>query len=131
MAPVKTRRINNYLCLLKHTSYIPKEKSPVQVAINLNIPESQATQFYREYWNLVGLDQLNSLYEKTNGKIWPLWELYYQLIEQRGMNMEQVANVVDTAIDRLPYMESLYEQAKDEVGKMQYKRRSRNTKEAY
>src|SRR5918992_4084704 len=55
-----------------------KGKSPVQVAINLNIPESQATQFYREYWKLMRLHQLNSLYEKTNGKIWPLWELYYQ-----------------------------------------------------
>ena len=39
------------------------------------------------------------------------------------MNIEQVGIVVDTAIDRLPYMESLYEQAKDEVGKMQYKRK--------
>jgi hypothetical protein len=99
-----------------------KGKSPVQVAIDLNISESQATQFYREYWNLLGLYWLKCLYEKTNGKIWPLWELYQELIEKRNMNMEQVGDVVDTAIDRLPYMETLYEQAKDEVGKMQDKR---------
>ena len=99
-----------------------KGKSPVQVAIDLNIPESQTTQFYREYWNLVRLHQLNYLYEKTNGKIWPLWELYQELMEKRNMNIEQVGVVVDTAINELPYIESLYEQAKDEVGKMQDKR---------
>jgi len=97
-------------------------KSPVQVAIALNMPELQAIQFYREYWNLVGLHHLNSIYEKTNGKIWSLWKLYQELIKKTGMDMEQVGKVVDTAIDRLPYMETLYEQAKDEVGKMQDKR---------
>jgi hypothetical protein len=38
-----------------------KGKSPAQVAINLNIPEAQATQFYREYWRLCGFYELNSL----------------------------------------------------------------------
>ena len=33
------------------------------------------------------------------------------------MSIEQVANVVEIAIDKLPYMESLYEQVKDQVEK--------------
>jgi hypothetical protein len=80
----------------------------VQVAINLNIPESQATQFYREYWKLTGLHQLNSLYEKTNGKMWPLWKLYQELIERRSMTIEQVVNAVDTAANKhvVQWMES-------------------------
>jgi hypothetical protein len=41
-----------------------KGKSPMQVAIELNISESQTTQFYQEYWKLRGLYQLNSIYEK-------------------------------------------------------------------
>ena len=35
------------------------------------------------------------------------------------MSIEQVANVVEIAIDKLPYMESLYEQVKDQVEKNQ------------
>ena len=35
------------------------------------------------------------------------------------MSIEKVANVVEIAIDKLPYMESLYDQVKDQVDKMQ------------
>ena len=35
------------------------------------------------------------------------------------MGIKQVINVVDIAIHKLPYMESLYEQVKDQVDKMQ------------
>ena len=36
------------------------------------------------------------------------------------MSIDKVANVVETAIDKLPYMENLYGQVKDEVNKLQY-----------
>ena len=36
------------------------------------------------------------------------------------MSIEQVVNVVDTDINKLPYMETLYRQIKDEVDKLQY-----------
>ena len=36
------------------------------------------------------------------------------------MSIEQVANVVEIAIHKLPYMESLYKQVNDEVDKLQY-----------
>jgi hypothetical protein len=35
------------------------------------------------------------------------------------MSIEQITNVVEIAIDKLPYMESLYEQVKEQVDKMQ------------
>jgi hypothetical protein len=40
------------------------------------------------------------------------------------MTIEQVVNAVDTAIYKLPYMENLYRQIKDEVDKIQYTRQS-------
>ena len=40
------------------------------------------------------------------------------------MNIEQVVNAVDVAIHKLPYMENLYKQVKDEVNKLQYARQS-------
>ena len=38
------------------------------------------------------------------------------------MSIAQVVNVVEIAIHKLPYMESLYKQLKDEVDKLQYLR---------
>jgi len=94
-------------------------KTPLQVAIALNIRQSEATKYYREYWKLRGLQMLDSLYIKTNGKLWSFWKLYKELIEKRRMSIQQVANAVDIAIHKLPYMEGLYKQLKDEVDKMQ------------
>ena len=38
------------------------------------------------------------------------------------MSIEQVANIIDIALNRLPYMERLYEIAKREADRMQEKR---------
>ena len=35
------------------------------------------------------------------------------------MSIEQAVNAADITVNRLPYMESLYEQVKDQVDKMQ------------
>ena len=65
---------------------------------------------------------LNCIFKEINGKLGPFLKLYNQLIKQRGMSIEQVVNVVDIAIHKLPYMESLYGQVKDEVDNMQQTR---------
>jgi DNA-binding protein YbaB len=46
-------------------------------------------------------------------------KLYKQLIKEKGMSIEQVVNIVDIAIHKLPYIDNLYGQAKDEAEKMQ------------
>jgi hypothetical protein len=94
-------------------------KTPVQVAIELNLPASKVIKLYIEYWKLRGLDKLNSIFKETNGKLWPFLKLYKELIKKRGMSIEQVVNVVEIAIHKLPYMENLYQQVKDEAEKMQ------------
>ena len=99
-------------------------KTRVQVAIILNLPASKVSKLYIEYLKLRGLDELYTVYKETNGKIWPLWKLYKELIKKKGMSIEQVVNVVEIAIHKLPHMESLYRQIKDEVNKLQYTRQS-------
>jgi hypothetical protein len=54
-------------------------KTPVQVAIALNIREPEATQFYREHWNLNQLYNLNQIYEETKDNFSFLIELYIQM----------------------------------------------------
>ena len=41
-------------------------------------------------------------------------------MKEKGMSIEQVVNAVEIAIHKLPYMESLYKQAKEQAEKMQY-----------
>src|SRR5215213_4953002 len=57
---------------------------------------------------------------EANGKLRPFLKLFRQLIKEKGMSVEQVVNFIDIASNRLPYMESLYEQAKEQVDKLQY-----------
>jgi hypothetical protein len=77
---------------------------------------------YRGYWKLRRLDKLIIIHKETNGKIWPVWKLCQRLVKKNGMNIAQVVNVVDIAIHKLPYMETLYRQIKDEVNKLHYTR---------
>jgi len=46
-------------------------KTPLQVAIALNLGESEATKFYKEYWKLNQLHNLNTVSEETKGDIEP------------------------------------------------------------
>src|SRR5829696_1155114 len=95
-----------------------KGNTPVEVAISLNLRQPEATKLYREYWRLKRLYILNSIYKETNGKLGPFLKLY-QLMKEKGMSIDQVVNAVEIAIHKLPHMDSLYEQVKDQVDKMQ------------
>jgi hypothetical protein len=74
-----------------------------------------ATKFYKEYWKLRGVDKLNSIYKETNGKLWTFLKLYRELIKKRRMNIEQVVIAIEIAVHKLPYMETLYRQAKQNL----------------
>jgi predicted DNA-binding protein YlxM (UPF0122 family) len=99
-----------------------KGKTEVEVAIKLDIPQAHATQFHLEYLKLKGLDDFESLYVRTRGNFLPLCKLYEELVVKRGMSLEEVANCVDIALNRLPYMEGIFEIAKREAVRMQEKR---------
>src|SRR5215217_5412540 len=85
-------------------------RTNVQVAIKLDLPQDQVTQFRLEYWRLQDQDKLESLYMVTKGRASRLWKLYRELIINRGMSIEAVAKVVDIALNRLPHMEMILEQ---------------------
>jgi hypothetical protein len=96
-----------------------EKKSPIEVAITLSLRGPEATKLFIEYCRLKRLHLLNSIFKETNRKLGPFLKLYKLLIKQRGMSIEQVVNVVEIAIHKLPYMESLNNQAKEQVDKMQ------------
>ena len=94
-------------------------KTPIQVAITLNLGQPEVTKLYREYWKLKRLHRLYSAYtELGNEGIGGFLKLY-RLMKKKGMSIEQVVNAVYAAIHKLPYIENLYEQVKEQVEKMQ------------
>ena len=71
-------------------------KTNVQVAIKLDLPQEQITQYRLEYWRLQNQDKLESLYMLTKGKVSVLWKIYKELVVIGGMSIQEVANVIST-----------------------------------
>jgi hypothetical protein len=87
-------------------------RTNVEVALKLDLPQPQVTQLRLEYWKLQDQDSVASLHIVTKGRAGRLWKLYNELVIKRGLSYEKVASLVEIALDRLPYVEALYEQAK-------------------
>jgi transposase len=53
-----------------------KGKTPLEVAIELNLRELEATEFYKEYWKLKQLHNLNMVYEEIKDDIESFLQLF-------------------------------------------------------
>jgi hypothetical protein len=71
-------------------------KRPSEVAITLDIIEPKATQFYREYWRLNQLYELDNIYEETRGNFSSLVQLYRQT-KTAGMDVAHVVTLLGMA----------------------------------
>jgi hypothetical protein len=89
-------------------------KSPVQVAIALNIREPEVARFYVEYWSLRQLYSLYKIYEEIKDGIGPFVNLY-TLAKVARMGVEQVVNLLKIANNDLPLVEHKCERLKREV----------------
>jgi transposase len=93
-------------------------KSPVDVAIELNLRQAEVTEFYREYWNLKQLDDLNQVYEEIKGDIHSFVNLY-KLIKSTGISSPQVIRLLSIANNDLPSVEYRYERLKRQEASLQ------------
>src|SRR5215216_8176663 len=74
-----------------------KGKTPIQVAITLNLSEDETTKFYQEYWNLTQMHELRIVYEEVGTNIVHFLELYTlskdaHMTPQQTINLLQIAN---------------------------------------
>ena len=95
-------------------------KTPVQVAIELNLRESQVTSYHKEYWNLKGLYKLNLVYEEIKDDIAYFVKLH-RLSKAAGMNTEHVVNLLEIANNSLPVIENRYENLQTNVNYLESK----------
>jgi transposase len=105
-------------------------KTPLEVAIALNLRESEATKFYKEYWKLKNLHDLNMVYEETKGDIDPFLKLY-RLSKAAGMNVQQVVNLLEIANTNLPDIQCRYERLKRELNTLEFNKQQSRKAMAY
>jgi hypothetical protein len=84
----------------------------LEVAIKLDIPQVQVTQLHLQFRKLIGQDKLVILHSLLGDRIFTFFKLYKELIIKSGMSIERVFNLIKTALDKLPYVETHFEQAK-------------------
>jgi hypothetical protein len=93
-------------------------KTPVQVAIELNLRKLQVTKYYREYWKLKGLYKLNMVYEEIKDDI-PYFLKLRRVSKVAGMSTEQVVNLLEIANNDLPALENSYEKLKTDLSSLE------------
>src|SRR5215218_3390895 len=93
-------------------------KTPLEVAIALNLRESEATKFYKEYWKLKRLHILTLIYEETKGDIETFSKLY-RLSKAKGMGLKQVVNLLAIANNDLPAVEEKFKRLRNDMNMLQ------------
>jgi hypothetical protein len=96
-------------------------KTPLEVAIALNLRESEATKFYKEYWKLKRLHILTLFYEETKGDIDPFLKLH-KLSKAKGMGVKQVVNLLQIANNDLPAVEKRFKRLRNEINMLQFQK---------
>ncbi|HZC50624.1 MAG TPA: hypothetical protein VE244_16355, partial [Nitrososphaeraceae archaeon] len=97
-------------------------KTPLEVAIALNLRESEATKFYKEYWKLKQLHNLNMVYEDLKGDIEPFLKLF-RLSKAKGMGVKQVVNLLTIANNDLPAIEQRVKRLRNDMNMLQFQKR--------
>jgi hypothetical protein len=97
-------------------------KTPLEVAIALNLKESEATKFYKEYWKLKQLHNLNMVYEELKGDIDPFLKLY-KLAKRKGIGIRHVVDVLAIANNDLPAIEERVKMLRNDVTMLQFQKR--------
>jgi hypothetical protein len=102
-------------------------KSPMEVAIALDLREPEVTQLYKESWNLKQIHELNLIYLETGGNIAPIMKLY-RLSKAAGMDSQCVTRVLAIANDDLPSIENRYNNLTKEVNSLEEQKRNSDRK---
>jgi transposase len=93
-------------------------KAPIQVSIALNLRESEATKFCREYWKLKQLHNLNMVYEQIKDDIAPFLKLF-KLSKAKGIGVQQVVDTLAIANNDLPSIEERFKRIRNDVSMLQ------------
>jgi hypothetical protein len=97
-------------------------KTPLQVAITLNLKEPEVHELFKQYCSLQQLHDLYQVYEKIKDVIGSFVELY-RLIEAAGMDLRHVKRLLEVANNELPRVEQMYKNLYADVMNLNQKKR--------
>jgi hypothetical protein len=97
-------------------------KTPIEVAIELNLRESEASKFCIEYWKLKQLHNLNRIYEEIKDDIGYFVKLY-KLGKAKGLGVQQVVDALEIANNDLPAIKEQYKRLRNDVSILQSQER--------
>src|SRR5215210_8100057 len=99
-----------------------ERKTPLEVAVALNLKESETTKLYKEYWKLKQLHNLNMVYEELKGDIEPFLRLY-RLSKAKGIGVKHVINLLTIASEDLPVLEKRFKRLTNDISALQFQKR--------
>ncbi len=86
-----------------------KGKTLLQVTIDLNLGQAQATAYYGEYLKLVQLDDITKIHQELGSSVSDFVKLCKEA-KAAKMGVPQIANLLKIANNQLPSVEHRYEQ---------------------
>lgn len=95
-----------------------KSKTPLQVAVALDLSESETTKFYEEYWNLKQMHELRMVYEEIGDDIVHFLKLY-KLSKGAHMNPQHVVNLLQMSNEYLPLLEQKHKKLTKEIDSLE------------
>jgi hypothetical protein len=93
-------------------------KPPIEVAIALDLNESETTKFYEEYLKLNQLHELKMIYEEIGDGIVHFLKLY-RLSKSAHMSPEHVVNLLQISNEYLPLLEHRHRRLTKEMDSME------------
>jgi hypothetical protein len=89
-------------------------KTPLEVAIALDLTESQTTKFYEEYLNLNNMHELRMIHEEIGDDIVPFLKLF-RLSKKERFNVQHIVTLLRIANNDLPALEHRYHRFKKDM----------------
>jgi hypothetical protein len=98
-------------------------KTPIEVAIALDLGEPETTKYYEEYLNLNQMHELSMVHKEIGSDIVHFLELY-RLSKKEGMNPQHIVSLLRIANKDLPALERKYYRLKTDIVLLEVKKQN-------
>jgi hypothetical protein len=91
-----------------------KEKTPVEVAIALNLEAEKAINYYHQYFMLLGITEFTKVYLQIKDSIWQFVNLA-KLLRNTGIGDDEIIELLRIASGYLPRVRLEYDRVNEEI----------------
>jgi hypothetical protein len=91
-----------------------QQKTPVEVAIVLNLEAEKAINYYHQYFMLLGITQFTTAFLQVKDNPWPYVNLV-RLVQNSGISDGEVVELLRIANGYLPRIRLEYDRVKEEI----------------